>query len=216
MGIALLVAALFFDIDIAASSHPQALTPMPTPDRLAEPTLPASPSQADYGAQVYWLACLPCHGDRGQGLTDEFRETYPPEDRNCWTSGCHGARPYEDGFTLPEKVPALVGPGTLQKFPTAANLRGYTFASMPFWRPGSLTEQESWQVTAFLLRQNGYWQGNADLNESNAQDVRIAGVLTPAQVRNRSVALLGYILTGILVILVLIIILKKSRNTTTI
>jgi len=216
MGIALLTAALFFRMDTAAASQPQAVTPMPTPNRLAEPTLPASPSQADYGAQVYWLACLPCHGDRGQGLTDEFRTTYPLEDRNCWNSGCHGTRPYEDGFTLPEKVPALVGPGTLQKFPNAANLRGYIFATMPFWKPSSLTEEETWQVTAFLLRQNGLWQGTAELSESNAQAVKIAGVLTQAEVQARTAALFAVISIGVLIILALIIILKKSRNTTTI
>src|ERR1051325_452370 len=105
VGIALLFAALFFERRPAAPSHPQLTTAVPTPDRLAKPTLPASPSQADYGAQVYWLSCLPCHGDRGQGLTDEFREVYPPEDRNCWNSGCHGKRPYQNGFTLPTAIP---------------------------------------------------------------------------------------------------------------
>src|SRR5512145_1765717 len=69
VGIALLTAGLFFNMDTATAQT------MPTPDRLAEPTLPAEPSQADKGAQVYWLACLPCHGDRGQGLTEEFKQT---------------------------------------------------------------------------------------------------------------------------------------------
>ena len=46
--------------------------PTPTPDRLAPPPTVASPAQADVGAQVYWLNCQPCHGDRGQGLTDEW------------------------------------------------------------------------------------------------------------------------------------------------
>src|SRR5688572_32694717 len=122
-GIALLLAGLFFDGGYARSRDLQG-TPVPTQDRLAEPTLPSSPSQADTGAQVYWLSCMPCHGDRGQGLTDEFREIYPPEDRNCWDSGCHRKRPYENGFTLPTVVPALIGPGTLQKFSNATFLRG--------------------------------------------------------------------------------------------
>jgi mono/diheme cytochrome c family protein len=172
LGIALLLAALFFDMGTAVSSHPQAGVSA-TPDRLAEPTLPASPSQADRGAQVYWLSCLPCHGDFGQGLTDEFRTVYPPEDRNCWDSGCHGKRPYENGFTIPTKIAAIIGPDTLGKFPTAANLRGYIFAAMPFWKPGSLTEEGSWQVTAFLLRANGLWDARQELNASNADRVRV-------------------------------------------
>ncbi len=80
----------------------------PTPDRLAAPPTVASPNQADDGAQLYWQHCQPCHGDRGQGLTDEWRAQYPPEDQNCWKSRCHGQSPYEHGFILPTQVPALV------------------------------------------------------------------------------------------------------------
>ena len=80
-GIALLLAGLFFQLGSAETETLQ-VTPAATQDRLAEPTLPAVPSQADYGAQAYWLYCSPCHGDRAQGLTDEFREQYPEEDRN--------------------------------------------------------------------------------------------------------------------------------------
>ena len=153
---------------------------MPTPNRLAQPTLPASPSQADKGAQVYWLSCLPCHGDRGQGLTDEFKQTYPAEDRNCWKSGCHGDHPYENGFTLPKNIPALIGAGTLQKFPTALALRSYIFAAMPFWKPASLTEEKSWQVTAFLLRENKVWTGQEELTASNADLVLVNGTQATA------------------------------------
>lgn len=146
---------------------------MGTRDRLAQPTLPASPSQADHGAQVYWLSCLPCHGDLGQGLTDEFRATYPPEDRNCWESGCHGERPYDNGFKLPASIPAVVGADALQKFPNAAVLQAYIKAAMPFWKPGSLTDDDAWAVTAFLLRENGLREDRAELNASNADQVRV-------------------------------------------
>src|SRR5215467_8930723 len=77
-GTALLLAGLFFQNGLADSVRLKAdVVSTPTIDRLAEPTLPAQPSQADYGSQVYWLNCSPCHGDRGQGLTDEFRQQYP-------------------------------------------------------------------------------------------------------------------------------------------
>ena len=177
IGIALLFAGLFFDLDKPVSQA--ASTSMPTPNRLAKPTLPADPSQADRGAQVYWLSCLPCHGDRGQGLTEEFKQTYPAEDRNCWKSGCHGDHPYQNGFTLPKNIPALIGTGTLQKFPNAMVLRSYIYAAMPFWKPGNLTEQESWQVTAFLLRENKIWTGPGELTASNADRILVSG---PSQV----------------------------------
>jgi hypothetical protein len=125
-------------------------------DRLAEPTLPANPSLADIGAQDYWLHCMPCHGDKGQGLTDEFRQLYPPEDQNCWNSGCHGARPYEDGWTLPSHVPALVGPGALSNFTNDSSLYGFIRATMPWHDPTSLEDESYQRITAFLVRQSGH------------------------------------------------------------
>ncbi|MCE9645546.1 MAG: c-type cytochrome [Chloroflexi bacterium] len=185
---------------------------MPTPDRLAEPTLPASPSQADKGAQVYWLSCLPCHGDRGQGLTDEFIQTYPVEDRNCWESGCHGKLPYDKGFTLPVTIPAVIGTQTLQKFSNASALRAFIFSAMPYWKPGSLTEEESWQVTAFVLRENKLWAAREDLSASNADQVRVGPPPASPMPRPDSAAavLTGFtpIMIGV-VVLVLLLILQR-------
>jgi mono/diheme cytochrome c family protein len=215
VGIALLLAALFFDMGTAGSSHPQ-VRALSTPDRLAEPTLPASPSQADRGAQVYWLSCMPCHGDRGQGLTDEFRQTYPVEDRNCWNSGCHGKRPYDQGFTIPTKIAAVIGPGTLQKFPTAGNLRGYVFAAMPYWRPGSLTEEQSWQVTAFILRQNGLKNLPDEINASNADRILVGAPAAPSPTPGPGGAGsplegVGLVLGGA-VLLVLLVLVSRRRS----
>lgn len=168
-----------------------AQTPMPTPDRLAQPTLPASPSQADKGAQVYWLSCLPCHGDRGQGLTEEFIQVYPPEDRNCWNSGCHGNRPYQNGFTLPQSIPPVIGIDTLQKFPNAAVLRSYIFAAMPYWRPASLTDEETWDVTAFLLRENNLWIDREELTAFNANLILVStplAAITPQSPPSATIA----------------------------
>jgi cytochrome c len=225
-GIALLLAALFFDGGMASPVSQQA-TPVNTlspSERLAKPTLPAEPSQADQGAQDYWLYCLPCHGERGQGLTEEFRQTYPPEEVNCWQSGCHGKRPYEFGFTLPTKVPAVIGQSALAKFSDAAQLNSYIRAAMPFWKPGSLTADEAWRVTAFILRENGLWNDVNELNESNASDVRLPrAALTPVTTPQPAEAPIGgggngwVVLIGVFLLLsASLFILKKSRNTTTI
>lgn len=219
LGIALLLAGLFFDKGTADSSRLQVET-TPTPDRLAEPTLPAAPSQADHGAQVYWLSCMPCHGDTGQGLTDEFRATYPPEEEYCWESGCHGANPYESGFTLPKNIPAVVGESSLAKFTDAAQLHAYIRATMPFWKPGSLTEEESWRVTAFILRQNDLWNAATELNTLNAANVKIprGAFLTPVatsvpdNVREPSGILVwAGVGSVLLLILVGLFILKRSK-----
>lgn len=177
-GLAILLSLLFFDGQ-AGATVAQSLTP--TPDRLAEPTLPAAPSQADLGAQVYWLSCLPCHGDRGQGLTDEFRAAYPPEEQYCWERGCHGDVPYEGGFKLPKTIPAVIGNEALAKFSDAAQLQSYIRVTMPYWKPGSLTDEDSWKVTAFVLRSNGLWDGAEELDAQNASRVKIQrGAATPA------------------------------------
>ena len=226
-GIALLTAGLFFEGGIASSLVQQS-TPVSTLDafeRLAEPTLPAQPSQADHGAQDYWLYCLPCHGERGQGLTEEFRETYPPDEVNCWQSGCHGKRPYEFGFTLPTQIPAVVDHSALAKFADAAQLNAYIRATMPYWNPGSLTEDEAWRVTAFLLRENGLLDGSTELSASNAATIKIprGALLTPAvtpqpaTIQEGNGTLIGVIAIGAVVLIVLLMfVLKKSRNTTTI
>ncbi len=192
--------------------------PSPTPDRLAEPTLPVVPSQADLGAQAYWLHCLPCHGDKGQGLTDEFRTTYPPEDQYCWERGCHGKRPYENGFTIPMVIPALIGQDVLTKFSDAAQLHSYIRVAMPFWKPGSLTEEDAWSITAFLMRENGLWKGDTELDETNAAEVKITrGALQQAQVQKRGGINIGWLLLGALsIFIVLYFVLKKIKNTTTI
>jgi mono/diheme cytochrome c family protein len=221
LGIALLLAGLFFQLG-SAETLAQEATPVATQDRLAEPTLPAAPLQADYGAQVYWLNCSPCHGDRAQGLTDEFRELYPEEDRNCWNSHCHGDVTYENGFTIPTTVPALIGADTLAKFPTAANLYGYIHATMPFQNPGVLTDEEYYQIVAFLLRQNGTIDGGMEVNETNAAQIVVSHatpVLTPQATgqSNEASSLGAMILLGSLLVLILVLfVLKKFQNTTTI
>lgn len=216
-GIALLVAGLFFQ-QASANSVTVQTTPVPTQDRLAEPTLPAQPVQADYGAQAYWLNCSACHGDKAQGLTDEFRQLYPEEDRNCWNSHCHGDVTYENGFKIPTVVPQLVGSGSLAKFPTAANLYGYIHATMPFQAPQSLTDEEYYQIVAFLLRENGLINGQTEVNASNASQIAV-GLATPQQsdvpgggALAGSLILIGFVS----VLLFLFFILKKSRNKTTI
>jgi len=135
----------------------------PTVDRLAAPPTVPAPNQADQGAQLYWLHCQPCHGDRGQGLTDEWRAQYPPEEQYCWESGCHGERPYDQAFALPTVVPPLVGQGlgttVLQKFETMDAVYRYSSAAMPLFFPGELQQDEYLAIMAHLLRANGIWDG---------------------------------------------------------
>jgi mono/diheme cytochrome c family protein len=144
----------------------------PTVDRLAAPPTAEHPTQADNGAQLFWLHCQPCHGDQGQGLTDEWRAQYPPEDQNCWESGCHGRQPYENGFILPESVPAVIGEDSLARFETMGQMHSYIRAAMPFQEPGNLSDEEYLAIVAYLAREHGVWDGRS-LDSSNVYEMRL-------------------------------------------
>lgn len=146
----------------------------PTVDRLAPPPTVALPTQADEGAQLYWLHCQPCHGDQGQGLTQEWRNQYPPEDRYCWNAGCHGDRPYENGFTLPTTVPPVIGPGSLTRFVSAESLFQFIRVAMPYQDAGNLTQSEYLAIMAFLARAHGVW-GGRPLTPDNLVDLHFVG-----------------------------------------
>lgn len=129
------------------------ITPTPLFDRLATPVVPENPTPSDLGQQVYYLNCMPCHGDVGQGLTDEWRNVWVEDHRNCWGKGCHGGRIDDEGFPLPKTIPAVIGPAATQ-YTTAAELTAYLKQTHPPQRPGKLEQQEYEQVTAFLWHEN--------------------------------------------------------------
>jgi hypothetical protein len=166
-------------------SRLQEQTPAPTFDseRLAEPTIPADPSQADVGARDYWLYCLACHGDQGQGLSDEFRLLYPPEEQTCWQSGCHGRSPYENGFTLPTAIPPVIGADApLHNFADASVLYAFISAAMPWHDPGSLEPEIYWRLTAYLLRENGYENPYEELGPENSGFIPLRGDLESTEI----------------------------------
>ena len=134
--------------------------------RLSGPGLSSNATQTDKGELVYWGICMACHGDRAQGLTDEWRDVWG-EDRNCWSSKCHSASHPPQGFLLPKTVPAILGPGTMARFEDARALYDYIADTMPWWSPGSLTPQQSLGVTAYLLRERDALPPGTALSEAN-------------------------------------------------
>lgn len=134
--------------------------------RLTGPNLDVNATQADKGSVVYWAICLACHGDRGQGLTDEWRAVWGP-DQNCWASKCHASNHPPQGFQLPETIPAILGPGTMIRFVDARDLQTYIASTMPWWNPGSLTPEQGMAVTAYLLRERKAIPQDTELNEAN-------------------------------------------------
>ena len=105
--------------------------------------LPAGSGTALKGAAVYEQKCQACHGAKGAGQ---------PNDR---LAGGHG--------TLASKTPVrTIG----SYWPYARTVFDYVRRSMPYTQPQSLSDDEVYAVTAYLLQLNGII-GEAD--EMNAQ-----------------------------------------------
>ena len=129
---------------------------LPEVDRLAEPVLPESPTQVDIGRNLYYFHCMPCHGDRGQGLTDEWREVWVEDHRNCWGRECHTGRSELSAFYIPRTIPAVIDPPqALAAFRTAEELFAFMRATQPPQRAGALSDSEYRALTEFLLHENG-------------------------------------------------------------
>jgi hypothetical protein len=149
---------------LTATLHPSptpfptsALNPLPSPtfDRLAEPPLPPNPTQLEKGAHLFWLNCAACHGDLGQGLTDEWRSVYV-EDANCWARGCHAGHNGDQGFPIPRDVPAIISTTkNVLHFSTPQSLFNFLRTTHPPQNPGFMPDSDYWALTAYLWEQNG-------------------------------------------------------------
>ena len=136
----------------------------PTPDRLAEPPLSEDSTQYEEGAWLFWYHCMTCHGDFGQGLTEEFIELWPEEEQNCWGRGCHGGRMDDEGFPIPRTVPAIIDEdGASLKFARPDTLYSFLKATHPPQYPGTLTEDEYWAITAYVLVESDLLQPSNQL-----------------------------------------------------
>lgn len=175
---------------VRVSSLPVSTPASPEPDatsdagRLVEPPVSDPPTQVEVGHQAYWFSCMVCHGDRGQGLTDEWRNVNPPEDRNCWQSRCHAPNHPPDGFEIPRTAPTVIGTGTLSGFQTAADLNEYLRATMPWPFPNIMTDEQYWGLVAYLGDANRVVLGREPLAPDNAATVLMGLHYAPGQEPN--------------------------------
>ena len=195
-------------------------TPPPTASasfmspRIQPPVLPDDPLLPDHGEQTFYLLCMPCHGDRGQGLTEEFRREAYQEDMNCWQSKCHASNHPEGGFTFPKAVPPLVGIEALARFETGAQLTSFIQENMPFYKPASLPADDALALAAFLLRENGalpreveYAPGDVLAALVHSQDNIVFG---PPE--DRSGLLLGLVSAAAALLLAMVVMANASRR----
>jgi len=127
--------------------------PTPTYDPLAQPELPPNPTDLEMGRYLFWRHCMPCHGDVGQGLTDEFRALWE-DHANCWDRGCHGGRKEDEGFPIPTTIPAIVTEDHLLQFTSEDDLFDFLKATHPPQYPGYLKDEEYHDIVKILFSMN--------------------------------------------------------------
>lgn len=163
--------------------------PTSTPEPVTAPRMPAAPpvkneeswlilsnlpenaTQLEKGAEIWRLVCQDCHGDKGQGLTQDWIAQWDPSDQNCWQAKCHATNHPPEGFILPRYVPPLVGETALARFATASDLHAYMRDKMPWHTPGSLQDGEYWELTAHVLDMNGIGPLPTDLDAEQATGI---------------------------------------------
>jgi mono/diheme cytochrome c family protein len=113
--------------------------------------LPKGSGTVTEGQSVYKTLCANCHGDRGQGML-----------QNPALAGGQG--------TLKSKNPLR----TVGSFwPYATTVWDFIHRTMPYAQPGTLTPNQTYAVTAFVLYLNGILDKDAELNESTLPRVKM-------------------------------------------
>jgi mono/diheme cytochrome c family protein len=185
------------------------ITPQPdsmfaSGSRLAPPHMSDPPTQVEMGHYQYYMSCMICHGDQGQGLTEEWRSVLDPADMNCWQSKCHAPNHPPEGFEIPRNAPAVVGAGALRKYQTAADLYEYLRVAMPWSFPGLFDDEEYWRLTAYLAEANEV-DFQKPLGPDNAANVLILSKLpqthrTPIRLERATGVAVLVLLVGIAVL----------------
>ena len=99
--------------------------------------LPAGRGTAAQGATIYAGSCASCHGANGEGMG-----AYPQ-----LLGGPKGVFNFASDY----KIPRTIG----NYWPYATSLYDYIRRAMPLTAPGSLTADQTYAVTAYLLSREG-------------------------------------------------------------
>jgi cytochrome c len=98
--------------------------------------LPAGRGSVAEGAAIYAAKCASCHGKSGEGATAERLVAFD------------SGKNFD--FATNPKLQRAVG----NYWPYATTLYDYTYRAMPFMQPGTLTPDETYALTAFILALN--------------------------------------------------------------
>lgn len=120
--------------------------------------LPAGRGSVRDGAAIYRAQCAACHGAEGQGLDP----LYPP------LIGRPAAGETFDFARHPD-APRTIG----NYWAHATTLYDYIRRAMPLYTPGSLSDDETYAVTAYLLAANQVIPDTATLDAAALRAVRM-------------------------------------------
>ena len=123
--------------------------------------LPAGGGTVAQGQDVWEGKCAQCHGYFG-----ESGEVFSP------LVGGTTAADIGSGHVANLITPGFPGRTTLMKVPTVSTLWDYINRAMPWTAPKSLTTDEVYAVTAFLLNLGGIVPDNYTLSDKNIRDVQ--------------------------------------------
>ena len=121
--------------------------------------LPAGRGDAARGAQLYTARCASCHGANGEGAPGT-----PPGPRLV------GREPREGfNFGNDPKLVRTIG----NYWPEATTLFDYIKRTMPLTEAGSLSDDEVYSLTAYLLAANEILPAGATLDSASLMAVRM-------------------------------------------
>ena len=121
--------------------------------------LPPGGGNAQRGGIIYAEKCLSCHGEEGRGgPNDQLAGAYDPA----------------VNFAADMKAARTIG----SYWPYATTLYDYINRAMPFNAPGSLSADEVYSLTAYLLSLNGIIDPDVEMNARS-----LPGVVMPARQR---------------------------------
>ena len=120
--------------------------------------LPAGSGSAADGAKIFQQKCVKCHGDHGQGMPP----AYP---------ALIGRDPKGEGFVFAADFTLVRTIGNY--WPNATTIFDYVRRAMPFTEPGSLTSDETYTITAYLLAANKVIPDSAVLDAAALTKVKM-------------------------------------------
>jgi mono/diheme cytochrome c family protein len=120
--------------------------------------LPSGSGSVESGAALYKAKCAKCHGSNGEGIPP----AYP---------ALVGRDPKAENFAFASdwKLTRTIG----NYWPYATTVFDYVRRAMPHTQPGSLTDDEVYALTAYLLAANQVIPSNTTLDAASLRAVKM-------------------------------------------